>query len=188
MTDTTEYKPADNYEELMRERHKTSREIVKALSTDNPLAGLTPAQMHEVNARGRPIQDGLRGAMYVALSRGGDPALSFASALESLLTVFSSMEQTDQTRETIGYLLAIAQAASQSAEGPFGILNGELYLSAMVDTSKEISKTVRAHLGLPETGEIKPDTLIKVMRGSEENKIIDAAHLFRAKGEATTVH
>lgn len=187
MSDTT-FGPADDYAERMLERRKASQELVHALFKDNPMEGKTPEEMHAINTRGLALQDGLRGAMMVGLSFNVDPVGCFNAALEALITVFSSMEQTDQTRETVGYLLTIARGVKEAHEGPLSILRGELYLKAVVDTRKEISKTVREHLGLPMKGEVKGGTHIETKMVGEDNTVIDAAHLFRRNDGGETVH
>jgi len=193
MTDTTddrEYGPDENYADKMLERREASMNVCKALAENSPLEKFTPAQMHEANNKGRILQDGLRGALMVSMSKGGDPILCFYAALEALITVFSTMEQTTENQEAVAYLMAIANGVRISPEGPLSILNGELYLAAVVDTKVDVPKDVRARFGLPEEGEIKPGGVIKPFFPGQKDggNVIDASELFRSAGKPTTVH
>jgi hypothetical protein len=193
MTDNIEdttYGPAEDFAEQRRARHIASREVVMELMKTSPLEGLSAKEMHEVNARGRVLQDGLRGSVMVGLASNENPAACFNAALEALITVFATMEQTPQTRESIGYLLAIAQGVQIAPDGIMSVANGELYLSAVIDPEEEVSDETRDRLGIPRGSKIKPGGTMRTFtpgRANGEN-VIDAAELFAKGRTPDTVH
>lgn len=188
-TDTTTYGPADDFKEQMMARHDASRKVVNAILETNPLEGKSEAEMHEINARCRHLQDGLRGAIFSGLSEGINPVAAFRAAAEALVTVFSAVEQTDETRESIGYLLTIVQGLGAGPEGIMGIMQGELYLAAVVDVRKDVSEDVRRKFGMPMTGKVEAQTVIKehIKGQADGGNVIDASGLFRKAG-GETVH
>lgn len=185
-TDTTTYGPADDFKEQMQARHDASRKVVNAILETNPLEGRSEAEMHEINTRCRHIQDGLRGAIFSGLSEGVNPVAALRAAAEALATVFSTVEQTDQTRESLGYLLTIVQGLGDGPEGIMGIMQGELYLAAVVDVRKDVPEDVRRKFGMPMTGKVEAQTVIweHIKGQADGGNVIDASDLFRKAGES----
>lgn len=164
----------------MSARYKASRELVNELVKNNPLEDRSPEDMAAINERCIGLQDGLRGAMMVAMHFGGDPIIAFNAALEALITALSTIEQTDQTREMIGYLLCLAGGVKGLEHGPLAIAQGELTVSAIFNKEKEITKAVRDSYGL---GDGPIELGVNVIKEPKGN-VIDASDLFRKAGES----
>lgn len=172
-----------DYGKVIREREAVAQKLILELSKDNPLIGKGPEEMLAINARNLHYQDALRQGMVAGMITGGNLIAGFNGAMTGLLMALASVPDSEQARESIGYILGLSEAVKSIDDGPIAILNGELNVECMLRPGDTPSEEMRKHFNLPEGPITEGGASINVKR---EGNVIDAADLFTKGGR--TVH